>query len=182
MSTTEIFLLGIGLSMDAAAVSTTNAMVHRRNHLGLLEACLLFALMQGLMPALGYLLGGAFSAVLTRLGGLLVFFILGFIGYKMLREGLTPPELDDRCPSAVLGHRVLLMQAVATSIDALAVGVGFRAEQVQVLPACLLIALTTLCITLLATVLGRAFGDVLGKRAEIFGGVLLILIGIKAML
>lgn len=181
MSLNEVCLIGVGLSMDAVAVSMTYAMTHHKNTLKLLEMVCLFAVFQGIMPLAGYSVGGVFSEVVTRLGSFLVLFILGFIGGKMIYSGLCS---GNDCPASqpLLTHKILLLQAVATSIDALAVGVGLRAQQIEILPASLVIAATTLLLTLAAMLLGRKFGDLLGKKAEVFGGLLLVMIGIKAVL
>lgn len=180
MSLNEVCLIGIGLSMDAVAVSMSYAMAHRKNMPKLLEMVALFAIFQGVMPLIGYFVGGVFSDVVTQLGGFLVLFILGFIGGKMIYDGLCSGE---DCPvKSILTHKLLLLQAVATSIDALAVGVSLRAQPVEILPACVTIAATTLLLTLVALFIGRKFGDLLGKKAEVFGGLLLVIIGIKAML
>lgn len=179
MKAIEILLIAIGLSMDAVAISMSNAMVHSKERARLAEMAVLLGTFQGVMPLLGYWLGGAFSQVVTRLGGFLVLFILGFIGIKMLCDGLSA---QDGIPvGSNLTHRLLLAQAVATSIDAFAVGVSLRAENVHILSAVCIIAITTLLLSLIAVELGKRFGDVLGKKAEIFGGVLLIIIGIKAV-
>ncbi|HWP51225.1 MAG TPA: manganese efflux pump MntP family protein [Clostridia bacterium] len=181
MSLNEVCLIGIGLSMDAVAVSMSYAMTHHKNVTKLLEMVCLFAIFQGVMPLTGYFVGGVFSEVVTRLGGYLVLFILGFIGCKMMYGGLCS---GNDCPveSQVLTHKLLLLQAIATSIDALAVGVGLRAQQIEILPASIAIAATTLLLTLIAMLVGRKFGDLLGKKAEVFGGLLLVIIGIKAVL
>lgn len=178
MSSYEVLLIGIGLSMDAVAVSMTIAMVQRKNNPKLIEMAFLFAVFQGLMPMIGYWVGGAFSDVVTRLGGILVLLILGFIGCKMLCSGLS--KENDDAAKKILTHKFLFIQAIATSIDALAVGVGLRAQDVEIVSACAIIAVTTLFLSLIAIVIGKRFGDLLGKKAEAFGGVLLIIIGIKA--
>ncbi len=181
MSLSEVCLIGVGLSMDAVAVSMSYAMTHRKNTLKLLEMVCLFAIFQGIMPLIGYFVGGMFSEVVTRLGGFLVLFILGFIGGKMIYGGLCS---GNDCPvgQPILTHKILVIQAVATSIDALAVGVGLRAQQIDIISASLLIAVTTLLLTLVATQLGKTFGDLLGTKAEVFGGFLLVIIGIKAVI
>lgn len=180
MSLNEVCLIGVGLSMDAVAVSMSYAMTHHKNMPKLLEMVCLFAIFQGVMPLSGYFVGGVFSDVVARLGGFLVLFIFGFIGGKMIYDGLCS---GDECPvNPVLTHKILLLQAVATSIDALAVGVGLRAQQINILPASVTIAATTLLLALTAMLIGRQFGDLLGKKAEVFGGLLLVIIGIKAVL
>ncbi len=180
MSLDGIWLIGVGLSMDAVAVSMSCAMTHYRNMPKLLEMVCLFAIFQGVMPLSGYFVGGVFSEVVARLGGFLVLFIFAIIGGKMIYDGLCS---GDDCPiNPVLTHKVLLLQALATSIDALAVGVGLRAQQIDIWSASLTIAATTLLLALTAMFIGRRFGDLLGKKAEVFGGLLLVIIGIKAVL
>lgn len=181
MDLNEVCLIGVGLSMDAVAVSMSYAMTHHKNMTKLLEMVCLFAVFQGVMPLTGYFVGGVFSEVVTRLGGYLVLLILGFIGCKMVYSGLCS---GSDCPveQPSLTHKLLLLQAVATSLDALAVGVGLRAQPIEILPACLAIAAITLLLTLAAMLIGRKFGDLLGKKAEVFGGLLLVIIGIKAVL
>ncbi len=180
MSLNAVCLIGVGLSMDAVAVSMSCAMTHHRNIPRLLEMVCLFAVFQGIMPLCGYFVGGMFSEVVARWGGFLVLFIFGIIGGKMIYDGLFS---GDDCPmNPVLTHKILLLQAMATSVDALAAGVGLRAQQIAILPASITIAATTLLLTLTAVMIGRRFGDLLGKKAEVFGGLLLVIIGITAVL
>lgn len=180
MSLTEVCLIGVGLSMDAVAVSMSYAMTHHKNTAKLLEMVFLFAIFQGMMPLTGYFVGGVFSEVVTWLGRFLILFVLGLIGGKMIYGGLCSRA---HCPvgQPALTHKILLLQAVATSIDALAVGVSLRAQQVEIFFASLTIAATTLLLTLAAVYIGMKFGDLLGKKAEVFGGILLVAIGIKAL-
>lgn len=180
MSAAEVVVLGIGLSMDSAAVSMSNAMVHRKHVGRLFEMALWFSLFQGVMPLAGYCIGGAVSRILSRLGPALLLLILGVIALRMIRSGLCKAE---ECPPPVaLTRRLLLVQAAATSIDALAVGVGLRAGQTSILPASLQIAVTTLLCSLVAIGVGRRFGGLLGRKAEVLGGVILLLLGIHAVL
>ena len=178
MGALEIILIGVALSMDAAAVSMTNSMVHRSKLARLIEMACWFGFFQGLMPFLGYFLGHAFHDVLASFGDIIVAIIFTFIGVKMIMEACH--EGDESCPIKDLTHRLLLVQAVATSIDAFAVGVGFSAGGVNIYFAVTLIAVTTLIISLIAVAIGRVFGNMLGSKAEIFGGVLLILLGLKS--
>ncbi|MFV0498380.1 MAG: manganese efflux pump MntP family protein [Candidatus Fimivivens sp.] len=180
MNLNEACLIGVGLSMDAVAVSMSYAMAHHKNTPKLLEMACLFAIFQGAMPLTGYFVGGMFSEVITWLGGFLILFIFGFIGGKMIFSGLCS---GNDCPigQPSLTHKILLLQALATSIDALAVGVGLRAQQIDILLAALVITATTLLLTLVGIYIGIKFGDLLGKKAEIFGGIILVIIGIKAL-
>lgn len=171
-------MIGIGLSMDAAAISMSNAMSNPRQRAALIEMTLWFAVFQGLMPVLGYFLGSLFSEVVMLLGKYLVFFILGGIGAKMIRDSY---HNEDVVRKPLLTHSILLLQAVATSIDALAVGVALRAQGVRIFYSALIIAAVTLVITLCALYMGRRFGDMLSQKAELLGGTILILIGIKSL-
>jgi len=179
MGALEILLIGVALSMDAAAVSMTNSMVHRSKRSRLVEMAFWFGFFQGLMPLLGYFLGSAFHDVLNVFGDMVVAVIFAFIGVKMIMEACHD---DESCPIKELTHRLLLIQAVATSIDAFAVGVGFSAGGVNIYYAVALIAVTTFILSLAAVAVGRAFGNMLGSKAEIFGGVLLIILGLKSLL
>ncbi|MGI6031256.1 MAG: manganese efflux pump MntP family protein [Eubacteriales bacterium] len=178
----EILLLGVGLSMDAAAISMTHGMVCPKGaRLRAWAPPLAFGLAQGIMPLLGFLLGGLFSNLLLRYSGLCVFVILGLIGGNMIWEGLHPGE--EEC-SQVTGFSlgVLFLQAVATSIDAFGVGISFTAMEVDILPACCIIACTTFVCSWIGIWLGRRCGDLLGSRAQILGGVMLVVIGVKSLL
>ena len=174
----EIFLIGVGLSMDAAAISMSNAMVHGKQRSRLLEMAFMFGFFQGLMPVLGFFLCGIFSDVIARMGKILVMLILGFIGGKMLIDGLSHEE---QATSSKFTLGVIIAQAAATSIDAFAVGVGFRAQEVEIISAALIIAVTTFFIALAAVCIGKRFGDMLGKKAELLGGAILVAIGIKSV-
>lgn len=178
MGVFEIFLIGVGLSMDAAAISMSNAMVHGDKRSRLFEMAAMFGIFQGLMPVLGFFLCGIFSDVIAKMGKILVMLILGFIGGKMLIDGFSS---EKEAASAKFTHSVILAQAAATSIDAFAVGVGFRAETVEIFSASALIAATTFCIALAAVAVGKRFGDMLGKKAELLGGAILVAIGIKSV-
>ena len=181
MSFLEIALIGVGLSMDAAAISMTNAMVHAKKRARLIEMAALFGLFQGIMPALGYFLGGAFSDVVKRLGGFLVMFILGFIGAKMLMDGFD--KGDSASAVVKLTHRLLIAQAVATSIDALAVGISLAmAGDVNILQAVVLIGICTCGLSMAGVKIGSIFGSRFEKKAQLAGGVILILLGIKILL
>ncbi|MDD3243325.1 MAG: manganese efflux pump MntP family protein [Eubacteriales bacterium] len=177
MSIWEILLVGLGLSMDAVAVTLSNALVcgdHKNRWL----MPVFFGAFQGIMPIIGYFAGSLFAEVIAKYSGYVVFAILAFIGGKMLWEGLHHKE--EEAPPA-LSIQLLLVQAVATSIDALAVGVGFSVSGTGVWVPAGIIALTTAACSLAALLLGRKVGKHLGCKAEVLGGVILILIGVKAL-
>ena len=177
----DILLIGIGLSMDAVAVSVSDALAYpcmgRGRRLAIPAA---FGLFQGLMPVLGFFAGSLFADLINRYAGIVTLVILGGIGLNMVREGLHP-DPEQSCADRQLTLRMLLAQAIATSIDAFAVGVSFCAGGADIFFAAPLIALTTFLCSLLALAAGRRFGGMLGNRAELLGGAVLILIGVKAM-
>ena len=179
MSIFEIFLIGAALSMDAFAVCLSSAMVYNnmtRSWKIVMPAA--FGIMQGLMPVLGYFFGSLFADFINKWSGPVVLLILGIIGINMIREGLAGEE---NRPPHRLTLRVLMFQAVATSIDAFAVGVSFAATGAPIMKAAPLIAATTFILSLIAVFIGTRLGEKLGDRAEIVGGLVLIGIGIKAM-
>ena len=179
MGVWEILLIGIGLSMDAAAVSMTNGMCYRDTRSSkLLAMPVFFGFFQALMPLIGYYAGNLFYDIMETYSGIVVLIILGVIGGKMVYDGIEKKE-EANCLR--LSWLTLLIQAIATSIDALAVGVGFSAVRVEILPATALIGVTTFVCSLAAIFLGKKFGDFLGNKAQILGGIILILIGIKAL-
>lgn len=176
----EIIAVGLGLSMDAAAVALCNSMACRETSAARrLALPVSFGLFQGVMPVLGYFLGSLFSGFISRCSGVITLVILVFIGANMIR-GAHEEKCGERPARLTLGG--LLLQSVATSIDAFAVGVGFFAMGVNVGLAAPIIALTTFCCSLFALLLGKRLGERFGKNAEIAGGVVLILIGVKSAL
>ena len=140
---------------------------------------LFFGGFQALMPLLGYYASGVFADFLSRYSGIIVLIILGVIGGKMVYDGLHP-QLEEETDCS-LTYRMLLIQAVATSIDAFAVGVGFSAMQVNIVQAVSIIGVTTLVCSFLSIAIGKKFGNMLGNKAQILGGMILIIIGIKGM-
>lgn len=195
MSIIEIVILGVALAMDAFAVTVSNVFCYRgASRARLLLLPIAFGVFQGLMPLLGYFLGGLVGDIIEQYAGIVTLVILGLIGGNMIKEGVQ--ELreareakqtgDDECgcapdAAAVLTIKVVLVQAVATSIDAFAVGVSLRAASVNIAEAAIIITLTTFLCCLVALVIGKRFGTMLGERAEIVGGIVLVAIGIKAL-
>ncbi|MGL4799433.1 MAG: manganese efflux pump MntP family protein [Cellulosilyticaceae bacterium] len=188
MGLVEIFLIGIALSMDAVAVTMSNSMVYKEMDKGKVIAMpVLFGLFQGVMPLIGYFAGGLFKDVMSRYAGVLVFLILGCIGGKMLKDAFAhgkeeKEEAEEGDMKKQLTYKTLLIQAIATSIDAFAVGVGFSAMGVNIFAATTSITLITAMCCGLAILLGKKCGDVLGNKSEIIGGSILVLIALKALL
>lgn len=193
MSLIEIILIGIGLAMDAVAVSMTNGMVCKNlKTKDYVLMVLFFALFQAIMPLIGYFAGGLFAEIISKYAGIVIFLILGIIGGKMIKEGWEHMReqraagnrkvCDTGLAQKKLTFSVLIFQSIATSIDAFAVGVGFSAMRVDILLAVSIIAFVTADLVALAIVMGRKFGDILGSRAEVLGGIILVIIGIKAII
>lgn len=182
MSLVEVVLLGLALSMDAFAVTVSNVFAHRGLSRG--RAMLMpvfFGAFQGLMPLLGFFAGSLVAEVIERYAGIVAFVILGFVGGKMIWDAFHEEE-DGDVDDKTLTVGSLFVQAIATSIDAFAVGVSFVGMGVEPLSASGIIALTTFVCTCLALVVGRTFGSKLGEKATVVGGVVLVLIGIKALI
>ena len=181
MNIFDVFLIGVGLSMDAAAVSMTNSMVYAKQKDKLNLMPLFFGGFQFLMTLLGCFAGGVFGSFVEKYAGIIAFLILGIIGINMIREARC---VGDSCPVPVLTYKTLFFQAIATAIDAFAVGVSFGLGETHfnLVFAAVLIGITTFLCTILAIFLGKKFGEKLGSKAEIFGGIILIIIGIKSLL
>ena len=179
MSFIEILLIGIALSMDAFAVCLSSSMVYTNlTPQKKLAMPVAFGLFQGLMPMAGFFLCSICADAINKFSGPISLVILGFIGVNMLREGLSPEE---DAPAKELTFKVLIFQAIATSIDAFAVGVSFAALNAPIFTAAPIIAVTTFILSMIAQLLGNKLGEKLGDRAEVLGGIILIIIGIKAM-
>ena len=178
MGFVELFLIAVGLSMDAFAVSICKGLSLQElkpRHAVLVG--LYFGGFQALMPILGWLLGFRFEHVIESVDHWIAFGLLTVIGLSMIREARQKEELNDD-----LSFKAMLPLAVATSIDALAVGVTFAFLQVRILPAASLIGVTTFLLSALGVYIGHLFGLKYKAKAEIAGGVILILIGVKILL
>ncbi len=181
MSIVEILIIGLCLSMDAVAVSMTNSMIYSADKEKFKAMPLFFGVFQAGMPLLGFYTGSFFSDFIDKYSGIISFLILGFIGGKMVYEAISSKD-DEKKIAPVLTYKVLIVQAIATSIDAFAVGVTFVGKDFNIFFAVALIGITTVVCSILAILLGKKFGDMLEGKAEVFGGIVLILIGIKALL
>ena len=164
MSIIEIILLGLGLAMDASAVSMTNGMTMKPMKLkGTLATAFAFGLFQGVMPLIGYFLGVQFREYITSVDHWIAFVLLALIGAKMLHEALSGGE-EAGSNDASLSFRAMLPLAVATSIDALAVGVTFAFLRVQIVPAVASIGAITFALSFAGVKIGNVFGDRFEKR------------------
>ena len=181
MTFAEIILIGLGLSMDAAAVSIANGLTyHNLKRSQKFSMALAFGIFQAVMPVLGYWAGSLFANFITRYAGITAFVILGIIGGNMIKESFA--DENESCHVAGYTFGLMFAQAVATSIDAFAVGVSLCASGASIYTAALIIGVVTFGCSLLAQALGKVFGAKLGSKAQLLGGVILILIGIKNLL
>jgi putative Mn2+ efflux pump MntP len=181
MKIIEILLLGISLSMDAFAVSICKGLSMKKiNWKKAIIIGLYFGIFQALMPAIGYFLGTTFQSLLTSIDHWIAFILLALIGGKMIREALSEDE-NENCNDNV-DFKTMIVLAIATSIDALAVGITFAFLDVNVPIAVSLIGITTFIISLIGVKIGNKFGSKYENKAEIAGGVVLILIGLKILL
>jgi len=180
MGFAEVFLIGVGLSMDAFAVSICKGLSARR--LGLrhyLAVGLWFGGFQALMPAVGYVLGSAFVRYIEAYDHWVAFALLALIGVQMIREARSDEEPTD----ASFAPAAMVLLAIATSIDALAVGITLAVlPNVRLLPAVALIGCTTCCLSMAGLWVGSVFGLRYRSKAELVGGVILILIGAHILL
>ena len=182
MGFAELFLIGVGLSMDAfaAAICKGLAMPKMRWNRGVVVA-LFFGGFQALMPLLGWVLGRQFEQYITSVDHWIAFLLLGWIGGKMIWDALHGSGEEMPAQDA-LDVKELFVLAVATSIDALAVGITFAFLQVDILPAVALIGCTTFAIALAGVWIGQRFGSRFKDRAALAGGMILCLIGLKILL
>ena len=180
MSFVELLLIAVGLSMDAFAVAVCRGLEMRRiDYRQALLIALFFGGFQALMPAVGYLLGAGFEHYISAFDHWIAFLLLAFIGGKMIWEAVRGGEEEQ---PQELDLKMLLMMAVATSIDALAVGITFAFLRMDILPSALTIGLTTFILSLIGVLVGNRFGARYKQKAEIVGGVVLVLIGVKILL
>ena len=194
MSIVELLLLAVGLSMDAFAVSIGNGLSMKGISLKkALPIALSFGLFQALMPLIGYFLGSAFESIIKQWDHYIALVFLGFIGGKMIFDGIKEiiadkkaKETDGTEANAMsvdeknLSFGKLMIQAVATSIDALIVGVSFAAlPDVNIWLAISLIGVITFSLSMVGVFAGKKFGELLGSKAEVLGGLILVGIGVK---
>lgn len=181
MGLTELLLIAVGLSMDAFAVAICKGLSMKKATLkGMLLVGLYFGLFQAVMPLIGYLVGIQFESYITSIDHWIALILLAVIGINMIREALG--HKDGEKEEADLSFKAMLPLAVATSIDALAVGVTFAFLNTDIIPAVSFIGVITLILSMAGVKIGNLFGDKLKSKSEIFGGVILIGIGLKILL
>jgi putative Mn2+ efflux pump MntP len=186
MSLIGIFLIAVGLSMDAFAVAISKGITMKKlNMKNAIKIAGFFGLFQGVMPFIGWLVGVKFNYYVVKIDHWIAFILLASIGGKMVYEAY---KNQDECAIDVasdeedeLSNKELFILAIATSIDALAVGVSFAFLQVEIVKSVIMIGVITFIISFIGVVMGRKLGCLFQKKAEIFGGIILVLIGTKIL-
>lgn len=179
MSILDLFILAVGLSMDAFAVSVCKGLSLGKikpKHMCIAGAW--FGGFQALMPLIGYFLGSFFAEMIEKYDHWVAFVLLAIIGGNMIKESFDKDEKVD----SSMDVKSMLLLAIATSIDALAVGVTFAFLQVQIVPAVSFIGVITFIFSAVGVNIGSLFGTKYKSKAELFGGIVLVLIGIKILL
>ena len=186
MGLLELFILAVGLSMDAFAVSICKGLSVEK--VGIRECCIVgvyFGGFQALMPTIGYILGSRFTVYITSIDHWIAFVLLGIIGVNMIRESREKEEVPEgECPKEEhpFAVKTMFLLAVATSIDALAVGITLAFLEVDLIPAVSFIGSCTFIISAIGIKIGNIFGMRYKARAEMAGGIILICIGVKILL
>ena len=179
----ELFVLAVGLSMDAFAVSVCKGLSMKKADWKGMACCgVWFGGFQALMPFIGFTLGSLFASAIVAIDHWVAFVLLVFIGLNMLKEAFEAKDEADAA-DADLSVKTMFTMAVATSIDALAVGISLAmAGNVNILYAVILIGITTFALSAAGVKIGSIFGDKYEKKAEITGGIILILLGVKILI
>lgn len=179
MDLITLILLGIGLSMDAFAVSITNGMVYANyTKKNVFEAALAFGIFQGLMPIIGYFSGKTFASVIQSADHWIALILLGYIGGKMIYDAIHDNGFE--CIGCkIFSIKELIIQAIATSIDALAVGISFSLFDINIFSSASIICVITFVFCIIGAIIGRKVGEVIKSKSLFFGGLILIGIGLK---
>lgn len=182
MNFLELIILAIGLSMDAFAVAIGKGLSMKKSDFKkALIVGLYFGGFQAGMPLIGYLLGTQFESKITAIDHWIAFALLSFIGINMIREALSDDD-DDEADTASLAFKNMIILSIATSIDALAVGVTFAFLKVNILFAVTTIGICTFLLSAMGVKLGSVLGNKYKSRAEILGGIILIAMGLKILI
>ena len=175
----SIFLTGFALSMDSFAVSFTKGMTLKKINLSIAtKIAFLFGLFQGVMPFIGWLFGMNFELYIRSIDHWIAVFLLSFLGIKMIIEAIKNDNSDD---STYLDNKELIILSIATSIDALAVGVTFAFLNIDIIPICVSIGVITFLVCFIGVLIGKKIGSVFKNYAQIVGGIILVLIGLNIL-
>lgn len=181
MGLLELFILAVGLSMDAFAVSICKGLATEKIHIkhSLITGAW-FGGFQALMPLVGFLLGTSFEKYVTKIDHWIAFILLGAIGANMIKEAFGKEDAET---DASFGFKTMLVMAVATSIDALAVGISLALlPDINIFAAVIFIGITTFVFSAFGVKIGNVFGEKYKSKAELLGGAILIVLGIKILL
>ena len=180
MGLLEVALIAIGLAMDAFAVSICKGLsMKKMSWKKALIVGMYFGIFQGIMPIIGYFLGSTFETLVTQIDHWIAFILLTLIGANMLKEAVE--KECEGCNDSV-DFKTMIMLAIATSIDALAVGISFAFLKTNIILSALVIGIITFAICVIGVKIGNKFGDKYEKKAEITGGIILIIMGVKILL
>lgn len=184
MTLATLLILAIGLSMDAFAIAISNGICYQKyTRLQMLITALLFGAFQGLMPVTGFALGSAVSSLIQRLDHIIALVLLSYLGGSMICKAVSELRYPQNFYStSTFSFRQTVLQAIATSIDALAVGISLVALQGDIFYAAFFVSAITFSLSLIGGALGKHAGHLIGSRAQLFGGSILILIGVKIFL
>ena len=183
MGLAELILLSVSLAMDAFSVSVCKGLSMKRiDYRGGAATALSFGFFQAFMPVIGYFLGSRFEHYINSFSHWIAFILLGFIGGKMIYEAFHDDEAEDSDNNYKFDFKELMLLSVATSIDALAVGIVFATEKVNLALSVTLIGVITAVISFAGVIIGNKFGSRYEQKAEIAGGAVLVLIGGKILL
>lgn len=184
MDIISTLFVGVALSMDAFAVSISKGMsVGKNKFANALKIGIFFGLFQALMPLIGYFAGSRFSNYIAQYSDWLAFILLSILGIKMLYDCISDPNLQCSTGIEIIGTRTLLLLSIATSIDALLVGLSYAfVSSGSIVVSSSIIGITTFTISFIGVLLGKKFCSIFQKKSEILGGVILILMGVKIIL
>ena len=180
MELISVLLIGVGLAMDAFAVSICKGLSMKKLEFKkAIIIALYFGIFQAGMPVIGYFLGTTFESFVTQIDHWIAFILLSLIGVNMIKEAF---ECDCENANDNVDFKTMVVLAIATSIDALAIGITFAFLKTNITLAAIVIGITTFVLSLIGVKIGNKFGNKYQKNAEIFGGIVLILIGAKILL
>ena len=189
MQVIDIVFIAFGLAMDAFAVSICRGLkVKKVSWKYSVSTAFVFGLFQALMPLVGYLAGKQFESYITGIDHWIAFILLGLIGGKMLIESIKDiksggeTNIKTECEIDEFSYKKLIILAIATSIDALAVGISFAVLNVSIIPSIITIGITTFVLSFFAVFLGKKLGEYMQNYAELLGGIILIFIGAKILI
>ena len=181
MGFAELLVLAVGLSMDAFAVSLCKGLAMKKATLGNCAVCgAWFGGFQALMPTIGFFLGSLFAGVIAAFDHWVAFGLLAIIGANMLKEAFSSCDCEEH--NADMSVKTMFVMAVATSIDAMAAGISMAMNGANILIAAVLIGVTTFSLSAVGVKIGNVFGSRFEKKAQVAGGVILILLGLKILL